>query len=218
MMIICRCFAKKRFTGAAARSLPAPAWPAGWVGQCAAQLMPLVAAMKQHLKSQSVIHADETPVKLLAPGTGGTHQAYVWAYRSSDLEMQTSDTGRCVIYEFATSRAGEHARLMLKGWHGTLLTDDYSGYKALFAAGHVKEAGCWAHARRKFFEAHKLNQRVRLRLRRCAALPSSMLLSGRCKASVARSDCRYDRRKAGRCWMTSGAGSLSSGACWPMRM
>jgi transposase len=131
---------------------------AGWVGQCAAQLMPLVSAMKEHLKSQAVIHADETPVKLLAPGTGKTHQAYVWAYRSSDLETQTSNTGRCVIYEFATSRAGEHARAMLKDWRGTLLTDDYSGYKALFAAGAVKEAGCWAHARRKFFEAHKLNQ------------------------------------------------------------
>ena len=142
---------------------------AGWVGQCAAQLMPLVAAMKEHLKSKSVIHADETPIKLLAPGTGKTHQAYVWAYRSSDLETQTQTQtqtedgqsehrGRCVIYEFAATRSGEHARAMLKDWSGTLLTDDYSGYKALFAAGAVQEAGCWAHARRKFFEAHKLNK------------------------------------------------------------
>lgn len=46
---------------------------------------------------------------------------------------------------------------MLGGWRGTLVTDDYAGYKALFATGRVKEAGCWAHARRKFFEAHKLN-------------------------------------------------------------
>ncbi len=135
---------------------------AGWVGQCAAQLMPLVSAMKEHLKQQSVIHADETPVKLLSPGAGKTHQAYVWAYRSSDLETQTADTskpqiGRCVIYEFATSRAGRHARAMLQDWRGTLLTDDYSGYKALFASGAVQEAGCWAHARRKFYEAHKLN-------------------------------------------------------------
>jgi transposase len=141
---------------------------AGWIGQCAAQLMPLAAAMKEHLKVQTVIHADETPVKLLEPGAGKTHQAYVWAYRSSDLETQITqkdtradaDTqvGRCVIYEFATSRAGEHARQMLGNWRGTLLTDDYSGYKALFASGAVQEAGCWAHARRKFFEAHKLNQ------------------------------------------------------------
>ena len=135
---------------------------AGWVGQCAAQLMPLVAAMKEHLKQHTVIHADETPVKLLEPGAGKTHQAYVWAYRSSDLEThgpdaQNTQTGRCVIYEFATSRAGEHARAMLQDWRGTLLTDDYSGYKALFASGAVQEAGCWAHARRKFYEAHKLN-------------------------------------------------------------
>jgi transposase len=145
---------------------------AGWIGQCAAQLIPLAGAMKEHLKSQTVIHADETPVKLLAPGTGKTHQAYVWAYRSSDLETQEHHPGqsppascdslpasrRCVIYEFATSRAGEHARAMLGDWRGTLLTDDYSGYKALFATGRVLEAGCWAHARRKFFEAHKLNK------------------------------------------------------------
>jgi transposase len=155
---------------------------AGWIGQCAAQLIPLVDAMKEHLKSQTVLHADETPVKLLMPGTGKTHQAYVWAYRSSDLQTQEhhrgqspphgqsqsesppnesqsqSHVGRCVIYEFADSRAGEHARQMLGDWKGTLLTDDYSGYKALFATGQVKEAGCWAHARRKFFEAHKLNK------------------------------------------------------------
>lgn len=137
---------------------------AGWVGHCAAQLMPLAAAMKEHLKQQTVIHADETLVKLLEPGAGRTHQAYVWAYRSSDLETQThtadgrhQQVGRCVIYEFADSRAGEHARQMLQDWTGTLLTDDYSGYKALFVAGAVQEAGCWAHARRKFFEAHKLN-------------------------------------------------------------
>jgi transposase len=191
---------------------------AGWVGQCSAQLMPLVAAMKQHLLTRSVIHADETPVKLLAPGTGKTHQAYVWAYRSSDLETQTSNIGRCVIYEFATSRAGEHARQMLQDWRGTLLTDDYSGYKALFAAGAVKEAGCWAHARRKFFEAHKLNKSeiAAEAVRRIAQLYA--IERGRCKASVARSDCRYDRRKAGRCWRTSRAGSLSSEGCWPMRM
>lgn len=157
---------------------------AGWIGQCAAQLMPLVDAMKEYLKTQTVLHADETPVKLLMPGTGKTHQAYVWAYRSSDLQTQTQTEtkaqsppqdrsanesppnearsqphlGRCVIYEFADSRAGEHPRQMLKNWSGTLLTDDYSGYKALFATGQVKEAGCWAHARRKFFEAHKLNK------------------------------------------------------------
>jgi hypothetical protein len=63
-----------------------------------------------------------------------------------------------VIYDFCLSRAGEHARKMLQDYAGVLLTDDYSGYKALYATGKVTEAGCWAHARRKFFEAHKLNK------------------------------------------------------------
>lgn len=126
---------------------------ASWVGQCGVRLEPLVQALREHLLSQGVLHGDETPVKLLQPGLGKTHQAYVWAWRSSDLCTDQ----RAVIYDFARSRAGEHARRMLKDYAGTLVCDDYGGYKALFQAGRVTQAGCWAHARRKFFEAHKLN-------------------------------------------------------------
>ena len=103
--------------------------------------------------AQGVLHGDETPVKLLQPGLGKTHQAYVWAWRTSDL----CTAQRAVVYDFAKSRAGENARRMLQDFCGTLVTDDYSGYKALYREGKVLEAGCWAHARRKFFEAHKLN-------------------------------------------------------------
>jgi transposase len=127
---------------------------AGWIGQCGVRLDPLGQALCQHLLSQRVLHGDETPVKLLQPGLGKTHQAYMWAWRTSDL----CTTERGVVYDFAKSRAGEHARRMLQDFQGTLVTDDYSGYKALFRAGKVQEAGCWAHARRKFFEAHKLNR------------------------------------------------------------
>jgi len=52
---------------------------AGWVGQCGVQLEPLAKALSQHLLSQGVLHGDETPVKLLQPGLGKTHQAYMWA-------------------------------------------------------------------------------------------------------------------------------------------
>ena len=125
----------------------------GWVGQCGVRLSPLVQAMTKHLLAQGVLHGDETPVKLLQPGLGKTHQAYVWAWRTSDL----CTTDKAVIYDFAKSRSGENARRMLKDFEGTLVVDDYSGYKATFKAGVVIEAGCWAHARRKFFEAYKLN-------------------------------------------------------------
>ena len=64
---------------------------------------------------------------------------------------------KAVIYDFADSRAGKHAQEFLDTWRGTLVCDDYAGYKALIADG-VTEAGCMAHARRKFFDLHASNQ------------------------------------------------------------
>lgn len=58
-----------------------------------------------------------------------------------------------MIYEFAPSRAGEHARAFLQGWQGKLVCDDFAGYKAGFNQG-ITEIGCWAHARRKFYDLH----------------------------------------------------------------
>jgi transposase len=121
---------------------------AQWVGICGVRLEPLAQALKDHLLAQPVLHADETPVAELAPGTGKTHRAYVWVYRSAATPA--------VVFDYCASRAGAHARDFLQDWSGTLLTDDFSGYKALYAQGQVVEAGCWAHVRRKFFEAHKL--------------------------------------------------------------
>lgn len=155
---------------------------ASWIGQCGVQLEPLAQALRQYVLGCGVLHGDETPIKLLNPGTGKTHQAYAWVWRTSDLETHSATAsapsapnamgsaigsatdsahgprGRAVVYDFCLSRAGEHARKMLQDYVGVLVTDDYSGYKALYATGKVTEAGCWAHARRKFFEAHKLNK------------------------------------------------------------
>ena len=127
---------------------------ASWIGQCGVQLEPLAQALRQHLVKQTVLHADETPIKLLSPGSGKTDTAYAWVICSSDLET----TARGVVYEFCNSRQGQHAATLLEGFQGSLVCDDYSGYKGLFKQPQINEAGCWAHARRKFFEAHKLNQ------------------------------------------------------------
>lgn len=64
-----------------------------------------------------------------------------------------------MIYDFAESRAGRHAQEFLGDWRGTLLCDDYSGYKALLANG-LTEASSMAHARRKFFDLHSQKQRL----------------------------------------------------------
>ena len=121
---------------------------AQWVGTCGARLQPLVDALKAQVLGHRVLHGDETPVAMLKPGSGKTHRAYLWAYAPGAFEAT-----RAVVYDFCESRAGEHARAFLGDWRGSLICDDYSGYKASFSQG-VTEAGCLAHARRKFFELH----------------------------------------------------------------
>jgi transposase len=117
---------------------------AQWVGACGVRLQPLVDALQAVLLERPVLHADETPVAMLAPGKGKTHRAYIWSYSSTQF-----DSVHAVVYDFADSRAGAHPRTFLGDWCGKLVCDDYSGYKALFGAG-VTEVGCLAHARRKF--------------------------------------------------------------------
>ena len=124
---------------------------AQWVGECGAQLQPLVDALRIELLKHDVLHADETPVAMLKPGNGRTHRAYLWSYCTT----RYSET-QAVVFDFADSRAGQHARDFLGlpgdgGWLGKLVCDDYSGYKQLLTMG-VTEAGCLAHARRKFFD------------------------------------------------------------------
>ena len=119
---------------------------AQWVGACGVQLRPLVDALRQALLQRAVLHADETPVAMLAPGEGKTHRAYVWTYGTTQF-----DSLQAVVYDFVDSRAGKHAQAFLGEWSGTLVCDDFSGYKGLFREG-VTEAGCMAHARRKFHE------------------------------------------------------------------
>jgi transposase len=123
-----------------------------WVGMCGVQLQPLVDALKGEILGHAVLHADETPVAMLKPGNKKTHRAYLWAYAPGAFENL-----KAVIYDFCESRAGAHARSFLGEWKGALVCDDYGGYKAGFSGG-ILEAGCMAHARRKFFELHASNK------------------------------------------------------------
>ena len=125
---------------------------AQWVGMTGVQLQPLVDALRDVVLEQQVIHADETPVQMLMPGTKKTHRSYVWAYATSQFCKTAA-----VVYDFSPSRAGEHARNFLQDWKGKLVCDDFGGYKTSFSLG-VIEIGCMAHARRKFFELHATNK------------------------------------------------------------
>ena len=123
---------------------------ADWVGRIGVTLQPLSDRLAQLLRERPILHADETPVQQLDPGNGKTKRAYLWAYRSNALETGPP----IVVFDYQTSRSGEHARNFLAGWAGSLMVDDFGGYKQMFANG-VTELACFAHARRKYFE---LNQ------------------------------------------------------------
>jgi transposase len=124
---------------------------AQWVGECGAQLQPLVDALSAELLRHDVLHADETPVAMLKPGNKKTHKAYIWTYCTT-----TFNPRKAVVFNFAETRSGENVREFLgqsgeHPWKGKLVTDGFSGYKATFERG-VMEVGCVAHARRKFHE------------------------------------------------------------------
>src|SRR6478609_3641605 len=124
---------------------------AQWVGECGAQLQPLVDALEGELLRHDVLHADETPVAMLKPGNKKTHKAYIWSFCTTSF-----NSTKAVVFNFAETRSGENVRRFLgqdgdTPWKGTLVTDGYSGYNATIAKG-VTAANCMAHARRKFHE------------------------------------------------------------------
>lgn len=125
---------------------------AEWVGASGFALQPLVGALRDEILAHRVLHADETPVKLLKPGSRASHKAYLWAYTPGAFEGLNA-----VVYDFTEGRAGAHAREFFGDWTGSLVCDDYVGYKACFTQGII-EVGCMAHARRKFFDLHAASQ------------------------------------------------------------
>ncbi|WP_404357139.1 IS66 family transposase [Methylotuvimicrobium sp. KM1] len=138
---------------------------ADWVGRLGVALEPLADRLTWHLLQRDSLHADETPVPQLDPGSGKTKKAYLWAYRSNDLQPGP----KIIVFDYQAGRSGRHAQNFLQDWHGHLLVDDYGGYKALFATARANpesscllepcvELACWAHARRKFFDLYQANQ------------------------------------------------------------
>jgi transposase len=126
---------------------------ASWAGQTGAGMAPLFDAHKAFVLGTRVLHADETPVAMLDPGAGKTRRAYLWAYARGGFEPQPG-----VVYDFCISRAARHPVAFLTGWSGTLVCDDYVAYDSVFKLESRIEAGCAAHARRKFDELIKANQ------------------------------------------------------------
>ena len=124
-----------------------------WVGEVHHLLRPLIGALRQYVLSAEKLHADDTPIAVLAPGTGKTKQARLWTYVRDDRPAGQSQPP-AVWFAYSANRQGIHPQTHLKDFSGILQADAYAGYDAIYATGKVTEAGCWAHARRKFHDIH----------------------------------------------------------------
>lgn len=126
---------------------------AGWAGQAAALLAPIVTRIREEGLKAGKLHADDTPVPMLDPGKGRTATARLWTYVVDD-RTSGATTPALVWYRFTPDRSGVHPQSELKSFAGLLQADGYAGYDKLYEGGRVKEVACWAHFRRKIFENH----------------------------------------------------------------
>ena len=118
----------------------------GWVSYAASVLSPIAEAMKPSVMASRKIHTDDTPITVLDPGAEpvGSRRGYMWVYIGDQDD---------VVFEYTSSRKRDGPETFLKGYRGYLQADAFSGYDRICAGGKVIEVACWAHARRKFFDA-----------------------------------------------------------------
>ncbi|MGP4959020.1 IS66 family transposase, partial [Pseudomonas helleri] len=124
---------------------------ARWVIQCGEHFQPLLNLMRDSLLASRVIHCDETRVQVLKePDREPSSHSWMWVQTGGPPDQPV------ILFDYSTSRAQEVPTRLLEGYRGYLMTDDYAGYNALGAQAGVERLGCWAHARRKFVEAQKV--------------------------------------------------------------
>jgi hypothetical protein len=111
----------------------------------------LVDAISRHVRTADKLHADDTPLPVLAPGLGKTKTARLWTYVRDDRPSGSQDPP-AVWFAYTPDRKGAHPQQHLKDFTGVLQADGFAGFNALYESGRIREAACWAHARRKFYE------------------------------------------------------------------
>lgn len=120
---------------------------ANWVIRCSQDyLIPVVGHMRKELLSRDIIHCDETPVQVLKEeGEKPQAKSYMWLYRTGN-----DDKSQIVLYDYQSSRNGDHAVTFLKDFKRCVHSDGFSGYNKL---NGIIRCGCWTHLRRRFVEA-----------------------------------------------------------------
>jgi transposase len=126
---------------------------AEWVGAVSSLVEPLLDALKQYVMGAEKLHADDTPIPVLAPGTGKTQTGRLWTYVRDDRPAASKDPP-AVLFCYSPDRKGARPREHLQDFRGILQADGYAGFQGLYDREHepLIEAACMAHARRKFFD------------------------------------------------------------------
>src|ERR1022692_1599018 len=130
---------------------------ADWVGGTSRLLEPLIEVLRRYVTASGKLHADDTPVPVLAPGNGKTKTGRLWTYVRDDRPAG-NPTAPAVWFAYSPDRKGEHPEQHLRQFRGALQADAYAGFNQLYKEdGRIQEIACWAHVRRKFYdlqEAH----------------------------------------------------------------
>jgi transposase len=130
---------------------------ADWVGAASATLMPLVEVIEAHVFAGDRIHADDTPVPVLAKGK--TRTGRLWTYVRDDRPFGGPDPTAAVFF-YSRDRSGIHPEEHLRTYAGLMQADAYAGFNRLYEQGRkpgpIVEASCWAHARRKYFDLARI--------------------------------------------------------------
>lgn len=162
----------------------------GWVMRVGELVVPIVSIMGRELVSGSYIQADETPVDVqMHDGRGKNHQAWLWQYGRPRGN---------VVFDFRLGRGREGPKRFLGNFEGILQSDGYAAYEQVGGPKMV-HAGCWAHARRKFFEAVKLHPGDRVSVRIVARIDELFAIDAQARAGnldyAARHVLRLERAK-----------------------
>lgn len=118
----------------------------GWVMTAADKVQRLVELMKREVLASNVIHTDDTPVRVQGDGDNGAFTGRFWVYVGDEAHPYT-------VYDYTPSRKRDGPAAFLDGYKGYLQADAFGGYDGIYSSGDVIEVACWAHARRKFYEA-----------------------------------------------------------------
>lgn len=129
---------------------------ANWMIRVGDALQPLLSLMHADLKQSHVIQMDETPVQVLKePAKAATSKSYMW------VSMSGAHDAAIVLYDYDPSRGSAVPERLLDGYAGFLVCDGYAGYTSVMKQADITGIGCWAHARRKFDEAIKVQGKTR---------------------------------------------------------